>query len=112
MNDCNSETQVCLDLPPPSKWQCVERTPAPTPAPTISCINDKVGKSLDRGCTHAKPFCVANFGSAGLDCAFCINDGDSSDDDTGCDFSKDCVNADGTEPPRRGAGTRCTSRRL
>jgi hypothetical protein len=27
MHDCNDETQVCVDLPPPSKWQCVERYP-------------------------------------------------------------------------------------
>ena len=35
-NDCNTETQVCLDRPPPPKWECVERTPAPTPSPTRS----------------------------------------------------------------------------
>jgi Calcium-binding EGF domain len=34
LHNCNLETQVCLDRPPPMKWQCVERTPAPTPAPT------------------------------------------------------------------------------
>ena len=33
-HNCDTETQVCLDRPPPVKWQCVERTPAPTPAPT------------------------------------------------------------------------------
>lgn len=33
MNVCDADTQVCVDLPPPSKWECVERTPAPTPAP-------------------------------------------------------------------------------
>jgi hypothetical protein len=36
MNNCNSETQVCLDYPPPKKWECIERTPAPTPFPTLS----------------------------------------------------------------------------
>lgn len=33
LNNCDNETKVCLDLPPPGKWQCVERTPAPTPVP-------------------------------------------------------------------------------
>lgn len=33
LNDCDEETQVCLDLPPPAKWECVQRTPAPTPKP-------------------------------------------------------------------------------
>jgi hypothetical protein len=28
MNVCDADTQVCVDLPPPSKWECVERTPA------------------------------------------------------------------------------------
>ena len=36
LNNCNTETQVCIDLPPPKKWKCVERTPAPTPSPTPS----------------------------------------------------------------------------
>ena len=36
MNNCNTETQVCLDRPPPKKWECVDRTPAPTPSPTLS----------------------------------------------------------------------------
>ena len=34
MNNCDAETQVCIDRPPPKKWECVERTPAPTPVPT------------------------------------------------------------------------------
>ena len=34
MNNCDDETQVCLDRPPPKKWDCVPRTPAPTPLPT------------------------------------------------------------------------------
>lgn len=41
LHNCNTETQVCLDLPPPAKFQCVERTPAPTPAPTV-CKDDGV----------------------------------------------------------------------
>jgi hypothetical protein len=36
LNDCNTKTQVCLDRPPPKKWECVERTPAPTPFPKLS----------------------------------------------------------------------------
>jgi hypothetical protein len=40
LHNCDSETQACVDLPPPTKWQCVERTPAPTPAPT--CNDDGV----------------------------------------------------------------------
>jgi hypothetical protein len=30
LNDCNSETEECIDLPPPVKWQCVAPTAAPT----------------------------------------------------------------------------------
>jgi hypothetical protein len=39
LHDCDNETQVCLDLPPPMKWQCVDRTPAPTPAPTCNDVS-------------------------------------------------------------------------
>lgn len=33
-HNCDEATQVCLDRRPPIKWECVERTPAPTPKPT------------------------------------------------------------------------------
>jgi Hint module/Calcium-binding EGF domain len=33
-HNCDAATQVCLDRRPPEKWECVERTPAPTPKPT------------------------------------------------------------------------------
>jgi hypothetical protein len=36
LNNCNIETQVCLDRPPPKKWECVDPSPAPTPFPTLS----------------------------------------------------------------------------
>jgi hypothetical protein len=93
MNDCDSETQVCLDYPPPRKWRCVERTPAPTPSPTpLPCVNDKAGLTRDTGCTSDKPYCDATEGKRGT-CAFCINDNTGELIDTGCDPSGDgrCV---------------------
>ena len=45
-HNCDNETQVCIDLPPPMKWQCVERTPAPTPAPTCNDADIKTRWSL------------------------------------------------------------------
>jgi hypothetical protein len=33
-HNCNETTQVCVDRRPPEKWECVERTPAPTLKPT------------------------------------------------------------------------------
>jgi Calcium-binding EGF domain len=33
-HNCDEATQVCVDRRPPEKWECVERTPAPTPKPT------------------------------------------------------------------------------
>ena len=46
MQNCDNETQVCLDLPPPEKWQCVECTPAPTTMPTCNDVGITVMISL------------------------------------------------------------------
>jgi Calcium-binding EGF domain len=70
MNNCNNETQVCLDRPPPKKWECVERTPAPTPVPFL-CVNNKKGWSIDTGCTDSKPACIAEPGQGGYTCGIC-----------------------------------------
>jgi hypothetical protein len=111
LNNCNNETQVCLDLPPPSKWQCVERTPAPTPVPIKSCVNDKTGINTDTGCTSSKRFCVADPGKVGLACAFCINDDPPSSPDLGCGGPESdgdvCYDNDGKNPPLNGGGTNC-----
>jgi hypothetical protein len=93
MNDCNAETQVCVDLPPPSKWQCVEHTPAPTPVVEAFCYNDHAGMLPDTGCTEATPFCDADPGKGGNRCVECIDD-KSSNPDSGCDkdyFARICV---------------------
>lgn len=110
MNDCNSNTQVCLDHPPPLKWQCVERTPSPTAAPIPafpigSCINDKIGTNRDTGCTQGKPYCLADQNKVGKECAFCINDKTGSQDQ-GCP-SLLCVKQDGTIPALDGGGDKC-----
>jgi Calcium-binding EGF domain len=97
-HNCDTETQVCLDRPPPEKWQCVERTPAPTPPPTPFCVNDKTGDNQDSGCTDLLPYCVAELGKGGNSCAFCINDQIDSGD-TGCFQMGFCVKQDGTTPP-------------
>ena len=90
LNDCNMETHVCLDRPPPLKWLCVERTPAPTPSPTPTpflCYNDKTDDAVDIGCTIDTPLCLASTGTTGgTVCAVCINDVDVVvTPDTGCD---------------------------
>jgi hypothetical protein len=91
-----NETQVCVDLPPPSKWQCVERTPAPTPVVEAFCYNDhQTGMSPDTGCTDATPFCAASPGKGGNRCVACIDDTKATwrqNPDSGCDnfwFLKD-----------------------
>jgi hypothetical protein len=30
INDCDTEREICIDLPPPEKWECVSPTAAPT----------------------------------------------------------------------------------
>jgi Calcium-binding EGF domain len=37
-HNCDDTTQVCVDRRPPAKWECVERTPAPTPKPTTKPV--------------------------------------------------------------------------
>jgi Calcium-binding EGF domain/EB module len=34
IHNCETNSQVCIDLRPPEKWRCVERTPEPSPKPT------------------------------------------------------------------------------
>jgi Hint module/Calcium-binding EGF domain len=98
MHDCNNETQVCLDRPPPLKWQCVERTPAPTPQPTQFCSRPPgtgaVLGTAEYGCegqvcvqasTQTIPPKVLGGGDT---CAVCFNDqADDTVKDTGCDDS-------------------------
>jgi Calcium-binding EGF domain/EB module len=38
-HNCDEATQVCLDRRPPQKWECVQRTPAPTSNPTPKPIS-------------------------------------------------------------------------
>jgi Calcium-binding EGF domain/EB module len=33
-HNCDEASQVCLDRRPPKKWECIEKTQAPTPKPT------------------------------------------------------------------------------
>jgi hypothetical protein len=95
MNDCDNETQVCIDNPPPLKWKCIQRTPAPTPLPTpipFLCMNDKTGDAKDIGCTDLEPICVADQGKGGYICSFCINDKIGDAKDNGCtDLKPICV---------------------
>jgi hypothetical protein len=46
-HNCDEVTQVCVDRRPPEKWECVERTPAPTPRPTRKPTNPS---NEDSGC--------------------------------------------------------------
>jgi Calcium-binding EGF domain len=64
MNNCKNETQVCLDRPPPKKWECVERTPAPTPAPTPDPLNCDIACSGPQECVSA----CASFRAKSCDC--------------------------------------------
>ena len=98
MNDCNIETHVCVDRRPPVKWECVERTPAPTPAPTpLSCVDDNDNRNggVDTGCTINKRVCVADPGNGVNFCVVCLNDNEITGvTDTGCEDGSVCGEVD------------------
>jgi hypothetical protein len=54
-NDCDAATQVCLDRRPPTKWECVQGTTAPTLAPVpVPIVATTTAAATTAGCFPAE----------------------------------------------------------
>ena len=52
MDTCDRTNEVCINLRPPAKWICVEKTPAPTPQPV--CPDPCCGCPLGKFCSNSR----------------------------------------------------------
>jgi hypothetical protein len=59
-HDCDGDTEVCIDKRPPEKWECVERTPAPTKKPTKKPAQIPKPTQTSNICYDYIPLCEEN----------------------------------------------------